>query len=79
MTTLVQKWSKNDDRRLSRIFCYLKTSMEYMLCGHVGDPPEKLFLRCFTDADFAGGNSDVRSPSGGFLALAGPNTLFPLA
>eukprot|EP00973_Karenia_brevis_P014216 1933961-Karenia_brevis.AAC.1 len=44
MTTKVQKWSKNDDRRLYRIFCYLKTSREYMLCGHVGDPPEKLFL-----------------------------------
>eukprot|EP00973_Karenia_brevis_P054439 7565294-Karenia_brevis.AAC.1 len=54
-------------------------SREYMLCGHVGDPPEKVFLRCFTDADFAGDNSDVRSTSGGILALAGPNTFFPLA
>ena len=50
-----------------------------MLCGHIGDPADKLFLRCFTDADFCGDSGSTRSTSGGFLALAGPKIFFPLA
>ena len=32
----------------------------------------------FIDADFAGSREDTKSTSGGFLALAGENTFFPL-
>ena len=50
-----------------------------MLCGHVGDHADKLYLRVYADADFCGDSGHTRSNSGGFLALAGPNTFFPLA
>ena len=79
LTTKVQSWSKNDDRRLFRIFCYLHTTRDDMLCGHVGDHADKLYLRVYMDADFCGDSGNTRSTSGGFLALAGPNTFFPLA
>ena len=77
LTTKANNWSRNDDKRLYRIFCYLHTTRNHMLCGHIGDHPDKLFLRCFTDADFCGDSGSTRSTSGGFLALAGPKTFFP--
>ena len=50
-----------------------------MFCEHIGEPPEKLFLRCFTDANFCGDFGSTRSTSGRLLALADPKTFFPLA
>ena len=39
----------------------------------------KIVISVYTcDADFAGSREDTRSTSGGFLALAGENTFFPL-
>ena len=35
-------------------------------------------LKLFVDADFGGDALNVRSTSGGIIALAGPSTLFPL-
>ena len=46
--------------------------------GFIGDSPEDLELWLFVDADFAGDREDLKSTSGGFLVLAGPNSYFPL-
>eukprot|EP00973_Karenia_brevis_P031471 4341521-Karenia_brevis.AAC.1 len=40
LTTKVQNWSRNDDKKLFRIFCYLHSSRDYLLAGHVGDSPD---------------------------------------
>ena len=79
LTTKANNWTRNDAKRLYRIFCYLHTTRNHILCGHIGDPADKLFLRCFTDADFCGDSGSTRSASGGFLALAGPKTFSPIA
>ena len=50
LKTKLQAWSKNNDRHLYRIFCYLQSTRDHMLCGHVGDHPDKLYLRIYTDA-----------------------------
>ena len=44
----------------------------------MGDSFEDLELWLFTDADFAGDRKDMKSTSSMFLAVAGPNTFFPL-
>ena len=49
------------------------------LTGHIGDPPEKLELKLFADADFAGCKATRRSTSGVYLCLSGENTHYPLA
>jgi hypothetical protein len=40
-----------------------------MQIGFIGDPPDKLKLALFSDADFAGDRNDLKSTSGVFLAL----------
>ena len=44
----------------------------------IQDKPEDLELRLFVDAGFASDKSTARSTSGGFLALSGPSSFFPL-
>ena len=43
-----------------------------------GDRVEDIKLTLFSDASFAGDLQDSKSTSGGFLALVGPHTFFPL-
>ena len=79
LATHVQKWSRNCDRMLHRLICYIHSTLQHRLVGTVGDPAEALSLRLYVDADFAGDRQDAKSTSGGFLVLYGPNTFFPLS
>ena len=75
----MQKWSRNNDRQAHRLICYIDSTKYHRLVGHVNDCPDDLKLSLYVDADFAGEKAHARSTSGGYLALAGPNTFFPLA
>ena len=79
LATRVQKWTKNEDKKLLRLIQYLQHSKNYRLVGSVDDPAEALYLELFCDADYGGDKEDVKSTSGGYLVLKGPNTTFPLA
>ena len=79
LATQIQKWTRNCDKQLYRLVCYLHSSTHLCLQGSVDDPTGKLELRLFVDADFAGDRQDVKSTSGGYLALVGPRSFFPLA
>ena len=63
---------------LFRLICFLNSTSHYRLTGKIGDPPDKLRLLLFVDADLAGDPGDTKSRSGGYLFLAGPNTWFPI-
>ncbi|CAE7750010.1 unnamed protein product [Symbiodinium sp. CCMP2592] len=76
---LVQKWSRNDDKKLLRLISYIDSTKTHRLVGAVSDGPRELHLALYVDADFAGERDDAKSTSGGFLVLKGPNTFFPLA
>ena len=54
------------------------TVENYRACVPFGDKPEDLYLGVFADADFAGCKATMRSTAGGFIALMGPHTFFPL-
>ena len=58
--------------------CYVQSTLHYKMSGFVGDSLDKCNLWLFADSDHAG-EHDNRSTSGGFLALVGPNTYFPLS
>ena len=79
LATRVTKWSKECDKALHRLVCYIEASKSHCLSGFVGDPPEKWQLRLYCDADFAGDRPDFKSTSGAYLAVTGPNTFCPLA
>jgi len=49
------------------------------LTGYIRDPIDKIELHLFVDADFAGSREHTKSTSGGFLALVGEKSFFPLA
>ena len=57
--------------------CYVNSTKQVKMFGKVGDSIEDLKLALFSDADFAGCSETMRSTSGVFLKLAGPNTHFP--
>ena len=79
LATHLHTWSKNDDRRLHRLMCFMNATSHYRLCGHIHDPADALKLLLFVDADFAGNTDNAKSTSGGYLVLAGPNSWFPLS
>ena len=79
LASCVSKWSKECDKALHRLMCYIAHTTSHCLSGFIGDPPSQWQLRLYCDADFAGERPEFKSTSGGFLAITGPNTFFPLA
>ena len=79
LATKVQAWTRVHDKKLLRLIQYLQYSLDYRLTASCQDDPKDLRLELYVDADFGGDSGDVKSTSGGFLTLKGPNTFFPLA
>ena len=79
LATKVQKWTRVHDKKLLRLVQYIQHSLEYRLTAVCGDDASELWLELFVDADFGGDQHDVKSTSGGYLVLKGPNTHYPLA
>ena len=79
LATKLTKWTAREDKKLFRLIRYLKGSLSYRQVAFIGDPPEKLKLELFTDADFASDKADYKSTSGGFLCITGPNSFYPLS
>ena len=78
LATKVQAWTRNHDKMLYRLVCYVNDISHYMGGGHIHDSPDKLSMKLFVDADFAGDRDDAKSTSGSFLAIVGPNSFFPV-
>jgi len=78
LASKVTCWSRNDDKKLYRLYCYINSTRGYKLTGAVRDALSELSLELYVDADFGGDADNVRSTSGGLLALVGPSTWFPL-
>jgi len=75
----VTKWDQECDRKLHRLMCYINCSKDIRMTGWVGDGKGDLGPHLFADADFAGDPETMRSTSGVFLTITGPNSSFPLA
>ena len=79
LATRVTKWSRECDKALHRLMCYINCTANHCLSGFVGDGPSALRLRLYADADLAGDRPEFKSTSGVFLAMVGPSAFFPLA
>ena len=69
LATHVQKWSRNHDKQLHRLICYIDSSKTHRLVGTIRDDPSELHLALYVDADFAGEEADAKSTSWGILSL----------
>jgi len=78
LASLVVKWSRNCDKQLHRMLCYLHGSKGTQFVGVVGDEAKDLTLRIFADSDFASDRLTARSTTGGLIAVCGPNTFYPI-
>ena len=74
----VAKLNANCETRLHRLICYVKSSLDLRLKGHIGYSFDKLALFFYSDADFAGDKDSSKSTTGIFMALTGPSIFFPL-
>ena len=63
---------------LHRLVCYINSSLDYKLKGHIGDNSENLNLTLYSDAGFAGCLDTAKSTAGVFIAPTGPNSFFLL-
>ena len=79
LATMITKWDELCDKKLFRIIKYLNFSKKHRLFGFIGDDLADLTLQLFTDADFAGSKSDMKSTSGIYFGLSGPNSFYPLS
>ena len=60
----------------SILICYVNSSLELRLKGHIGDSFDKLALSLYSDADFAGDRDSSKSTTGIFMALTGQSHSF---
>ena len=79
LASRITTWTSHCDARLYRLVCYINSTKDLELRGYIGDPMDKLELKLYSDADFAGCKKTRRSTSGVFLCISGPNTWYPLA
>ena len=74
----VTKWSKEDDKRLHHLMCYVNESKGKKLVGLVGDSLDQVQVAICADADFSGCVDSLRSTLGCQVNLHGKRTRFPL-
>ncbi len=70
--------TKDCDAQLLRVMRYLNGSREFRHIGFIGDEFKDLQLCHYTDAEFAGERSDLKSTSGVFWQLVGTHSFWPL-
>lgn len=68
---------KGRGKKLQRLMSYMHHSRDFRQIGFIGDKLEDSGLGFFTDADFAGDKATMKSTSGVFMAIYGPNSFFP--
>ena len=73
-------WSRNADKQVHRLMCYVQSTASFGLKGVVKDKLQDCWLDLFCDADLGGCVHTAKSTSGLWLQVAGPNgTQFPIA
>jgi hypothetical protein len=78
LASRVTRWSRNCDKQMHRMLCYLHGTTDVKFVGVVGDHAKDLVLRVFADSDFASDRLTARSTTGGLIAACGPNTFYQI-
>ena len=75
----ITKWTKDCDKRLSRLISYIHHTCEYKQYCYVCNTAKQCRLGLFQDSEFAGDLEDSKSTSGGTLCIFGSHTLVPIS
>ena len=79
LATQVQKWSRNNDKQLHRLICYVNTSKNHRLVGTIRDDPRELHLARSTSMRISLERSPMQDPPpGAILCEKGLTPSFPL-
>ena len=73
------KWTRRQDRDLHRMMCYIQATKHWKAVGWVGDSMKDVGPLVCSDSDHAGCDQTMRSTSGGFACMRGPDTSFPIS
>ena len=81
MSSRITRWTKNDDRRLHRVYCFLDSHSALTLKGCLSTQDLNDFaLVAWPDANYCGDVEDTKSTSGFLLELQGSDgRCFPLS
>ena len=79
LARFVSRWTPLQDKMLHRLVSYINSSLDRKLFGWIGDARADLKITLYADADFAGDTETMRSTSGVFVALTGPNSFYPIS
>ena len=79
LAALVTKWDPVCDKKLYRLMCYINSTLKLRMVSWVGDDKNDLGPHLYADADSAGDSKTMRSTSGVFLSILGPNSSCPLS
>ena len=72
LSSQISRWTKDSDRRLHRVYCYLDHSLDVKLRGSLSTADiDSLKLVAWPDADLNGDAQDTKSTSGYYLELIG--------
>ena len=72
------KWTTASGRQLYRVVGYAYITLSMRMVGYCGCDVHKCALTLYAGA-YCVGPRNMRSTSGVFMSMEGPNTLFPLA
>ena len=70
MSSRITRWTREDDRRLHRVYCYLNSHQKATLQGSLSTADASSFwIGAWPDADYCGDMYHARSTSGYFLTV----------
>jgi len=81
LSSRITRWTKNDDRRIHRVYCFLDSHSALTLEGCLSTRDlDDFILVAWPDANYCGDVEDTKSTSGFHLEVQGSNgRCFPLA
>ena len=77
LSTSLHYWDEYCDKKLLRLVSYINCTMKHRQVAFIGDPLENCEFATFADANYAE-RVDSKSTGGGFVAILGPYSFFPL-
>ena len=72
LSSQISRWTRESDRRLHRVYCYLQHALDIKLRGSLSTGDfENMKIVAWPDADLSGDPMDTKSTSGYFMELVG--------
>jgi len=78
LSSAVTRWKPHHDRCLRRLVAYAKTTKYVVSTATIGDDNRHVVFQTFVNSEHAGDQSALKSTTGAWLELSGPNIRFAI-